>query len=426
MVMVLVIVKAEITSEPLRHLAFLGATVTILSLLFDPFLQQVVVYQIRQVPAEAKSAIVRAEAYQARSENGPNLPAVVELSMKSAIYRGIFDIEDPQTEISHTCSTGNCTWPTFASLAICSKCVDLSPLIKKECNETGCYKPFLPAGPALSGSGGQLNCSMTNISTSLHEITASVVRFSCLVDRDTNHPDTISAAECSMWYCVRSYDFSVIDGKPSQKIISSWRNDLAKPWQSTDLLYNPPASLINPAIDPSSFRVERMAAEAMNSFMAEKLRGGGNIANNSSGFSSDIMQAIYTTKNLTRMIERLAMSMTNNVRKQNSSESAPVLGTTWKDETYIRVRWRWFSFPIALVGLSFIFLTGAMLETSRRQVLVWKSNNLAILFHGRGLILNGPLQKLQINEVSRMNEQAQDVMIGLRQTPDKDWNLVQS
>lgn len=384
-----------------------------------------VVYPTRQVPAEVKSTIVRARTYQARSEHGPNLPAVVDLSMKSAVYRGIFDINDPQTEIPHTCSTGNCTWPNFASLAICNKCIDLSPRVKKECNETECYRTSLPAGPVLSGSGGQLNCSLTNISTSLNEINASVVRFSCLINKNTNRSDTVTATECSMWYCVQSYDTSIVDGKPTRRVMSSWRNDSAQLWQSSDLFYRPPSSIINSAVDPSEFRVERFAAEAMSSFMTEKLRGCGNITHTDSAFSSDIMQAIYTTNNLTRMIEKLAVSMTNNIRKQNSSESGPVLGTTWKDESYIRVRWRWFSFPITIVGLSLIFLIGAIFETSQREVLVWKSNILAILFHGRSLILNGPLQELRINKISRMNEQAKDIMIELTQTPDEDWKLVQ-
>lgn len=415
----------KVTSRLIRHLSFLGATIVILSLLFDPFLQQVVVYSTRQVPAEMKSAIVRAQTYQALSEHSPDLPAVVDLSMKSAVYRGIFDIEDPQNEIPHTCSTGNCTWPTFASLAVCSKCVDLSSQVESECNEAECHGAHLPAGLALTGSIGQLKCNSTNISTNLNEINASVVRFSCLVDKQSNRSARVTATECAMWYCVQSYNSSVSDGKPTQKLLSSWRNDSAQPWQSSGLFYRPPSSLINPAVDPPTFKVERLAAEAMNSFMTEKLKGSGNITNSGSTFSSDIMQAIYTTNNLTSMIERLAVSMTNNIRKQNSSESDPLLGTTWKDETYIQVRWWWFSFSITLVGLSLIFLIGAIFETSQRQLLVWKSNNLAILFHGRGLILNGPLKELQANKISHMNEQAEDIMIELTQTSDEDWKLVQ-
>ena len=55
-------------------------------LLFDPFLQQVVVYPDRLVASDHKVAtIARAQRYQARSYEGLPLPSVVDLSMKVVI-----------------------------------------------------------------------------------------------------------------------------------------------------------------------------------------------------------------------------------------------------------------------------------------------------------------------------------------------------
>lgn len=51
-------------------------------LLFDPFLQQVVVYPDRLVASEKVATIVRAQRYQARSYEGLPLPSVVDISMK--------------------------------------------------------------------------------------------------------------------------------------------------------------------------------------------------------------------------------------------------------------------------------------------------------------------------------------------------------
>lgn len=52
-------------------------------LLFDPFLQQAVVYPDRLVASDHNVAtIVRAQMYQARSYEGLPLPSVVDLSMK--------------------------------------------------------------------------------------------------------------------------------------------------------------------------------------------------------------------------------------------------------------------------------------------------------------------------------------------------------
>ena len=100
---------------------------TVLVLLFDPFLQQVVVYPDRLVPSEKAAATVRAQRYQARSEEGLVLPSVVDMSMKvvipryepthsyleadfcyeAAIYNGIFDVRDQaDVNVEHYCSTG--------------------------------------------------------------------------------------------------------------------------------------------------------------------------------------------------------------------------------------------------------------------------------------------------------------------------------
>ena len=65
-----------------RHLAFVGATITLLMLLFDPFLQQVVVYPDRLVPSGKAASIARAQQYQARSDEGLPLPSTVDMSMK--------------------------------------------------------------------------------------------------------------------------------------------------------------------------------------------------------------------------------------------------------------------------------------------------------------------------------------------------------
>lgn len=65
-----------------RHLAFFGASITVLLLLFDPFLQQVVIYPDRLVAAERAATIVRAQRYQARSDEGLPLPSTVDISMK--------------------------------------------------------------------------------------------------------------------------------------------------------------------------------------------------------------------------------------------------------------------------------------------------------------------------------------------------------
>ncbi len=397
----------------------------IMVLLFDPFLQQVVVYPSRPSPARETAIVVRAERYGARSYEGLPLPSVVDLSMKAAIYNGVFAIgNDAERGIDHTCSTGNCTWPNFSSLAVCNKCENITSLVEKDCNNTGCHMLSLPNGPTLSGLGGQINSSVTNISTSLNEIQASVFKFSTLVSKRVNVPKDAFAIECALWYCVQTYATSVRDSVISQNVLSSWRNDSATLAQRSDLMYNVSASGLNNGTNNSSFRVAFLAAEALNSFMSETFTGSGGLNHSGAAFSSDVQQALYNTQSISARIDNLAVSMTNNIRQQNDSMTGPARGTTWKAETYVHVRWVWFFYPVAVAVLAVIFLTGSIIETAYRDILVWKASNLALLFHGQDLDLTNP-PVVKVNKLSRMTEMAKDIKIELTQTLEKDWKLVQ-
>ncbi|KAL8638709.1 MAG: hypothetical protein Q9228_004160 [Teloschistes exilis] len=393
--------------------------------LFDPFLQQVVVYKDRLVPSDNPPQIVRSRIYSARSDEGLPLPSVVDLSLKAAIYNGVFDIKDnADAGISHTCSTGDCSWQSLTSLAVCSKCVDITSYVEKKCTDGKCYLLSIPNGPSLSGLGGQINASTTNISSELHGIMPSVLRFSSLISKKVSDPNDVYAVECSMFYCVGNYNASVSNGIADQRMLASWRNDSSRLNVESDVVLNPPSSFTNESDQDEPFRVTHIAAAAINSFMSNIFTGSGGINNSGSAFSSDVMQALYDTSNLTRRIDNLATSMSNSIRDQDDHVTDPAYGIAWTKETYVHVRWGWLAFPITLVSLASLFLLGIILETSHRDILVWKSSNLALLFHGRSLNLtassDGPVSRL-----SAMTSRASDIKAKLLETPQGGWKLTQ-
>ena len=384
-----------------------------------------VVYPNRPIPAEDVAIVVRSEQYAARSPEDLPLPSLVDLSMKAAIYNGVFAIgNDAEHGVDHVCKTGNCSWPTFSSLAVCDKCEDITSLIEKSCDDTGCYMLSLPNGPTLSGIGSQINSSVTSISSSLNAIEASVFRFSTLISNRFKDPSDAVAIECAMWYCVQTYATSVSDSILRQQVLSSWRNDSATLAQHSDLVYNVSASETVAMADSSVFRVAYLAAEALNTFMSETFTGSGSVNNSGAAFTSDVQQALYNTRNVSARIDNLAISMTNNIRQQNDNMTLSVHGTTWKSESYVHVRWAWFTYPAAVAGLSLLFLTGSIIESAHRDVMIWKASNLALLFHGQGLDLTrGSI--VRVNRLSRMSKVARDIKIELTQTLERDWKLVQ-
>lgn len=408
-----------------RHLAFVGATVIVLVNLFDPFLQQVVVYKSRSIPSDHAPTIVRSHMYAAQSEEGLPLPSLVDLSMKAAVYNGIFDIkENADSGVEHTCSTAHCSWQDFLSLAVCSRCVNITSYMEKQCTDGKCYSLSLPDGPVLTGFGGRINSSVTNISSELHGIEASVLRFTSLISKKVSDPHSASAIECSIFYCVGKYAATVTEGVVSQQRLASWRNDSARPTDSSDLILRPPDDFTNQPDQTIIFNVSHVAAAAINSFMTRKFTGAGGVNNSGSVFSSDIVQALYDTSNLTKRIDNLATSMTNNIREQDDHVSGPAHGIAWTEETYVHVRWGWFAFPATIVLISTCFLLGTILETSYRDILIWKSSNLALLFHGQGLNLSSTSDQ-PVSRLSAMGLRARDIKAELLATPEDGWKLIQ-
>ncbi|KAL8706875.1 MAG: hypothetical protein Q9201_000144 [Fulgogasparrea decipioides] len=276
----------------------------------------------------------------------------------------------------------------------------------------------------LSGLGGQINSSVTNISSELHGIEPSVLRFSSLISRRVSDPNRAFAVECSMFYCVAKYAASVSNGLVEQRMLTSWRNNTPRHDAASDLILSPPASFTNESNRAESFKVTHLAVAAINSFMSQAFTGAGGINNSGSAFSSDIMQALYDTSNITKRIENLATSMTNSIRGHGANAPTPAYGIAWTSETYVHVRWAWFAFPATLTLLAALFLLSIILETSFRDILVWKSSNLALLFHGRSLNLSSPSER-PVKRLSAMTSRAQNIKAKLVETAEGGWKLTQ-
>ena len=125
----------------------------------------------------------------------------------------------------------------------------------------------------LSGSGGQINSSITKISSSLSDFEASVVRFSSLIAKRMDDPHEAVAWECALAYCVNSYSTSVTDGEIQETIVQSWRNDSASYSQDSDLIYSPPDTLFDFKHENTTFKVASLAASSMNDFMSMTFSG---------------------------------------------------------------------------------------------------------------------------------------------------------
>lgn len=112
-------------SRSIRPLASMGAVITIVTLAYGPFLQQLVRY-----PVIYNSVL----SYDATTKKATSLDATANFSnWDSARVAAWLDIDRFDRE-TPGCPTGNCTWPTFTSLEYCTKCGDTTAETSLKCS----------------------------------------------------------------------------------------------------------------------------------------------------------------------------------------------------------------------------------------------------------------------------------------------------
>ncbi|KAL4884734.1 hypothetical protein BJY04DRAFT_181904 [Aspergillus karnatakaensis] len=98
-------------------LVSLGAAITLLALAFDPFMQQLLSYTLMEAPRVSSLAAVK-QCTTYDSENSFN-----DFGFRKATNAGIWTDD---FELQPACESGNCSWPAFKSVGVCSWCEDVT------------------------------------------------------------------------------------------------------------------------------------------------------------------------------------------------------------------------------------------------------------------------------------------------------------
>jgi hypothetical protein len=305
--------------------------------------------------------------------------------MKAAIYNGVFNKNaTDSSSLPMSCSTGNCTWPLFLSLAVCSKCANITNLVRHNCTDREYEERYcdysLPNGQVAIGASGLpetmvVTAMPASNTTSFQNITNSLVAFSIMRTTETWDLYDPEAIECVLYYCVQQYNASVSGGVLTQEVTHMYTNSTDAGF-SEDVIITPPPSAEFPL--PDTFDILSQSAAALYAYLGSIFTGTDTSSTGEDQFNSDITQALHQTTDIPGLIANLAASMTNNMR----TNSDQINGTAWKTDTYVRVRWAWLTLPAGSVLLTFIFLLGSILRNRNRDVATWKSSVLAVLFHG--------------------------------------------
>lgn len=415
-------------------LALCGAFLTIAMLAMGPFSQQIVSFRSRTIPrANATASILVSNAYDSGTFSGVEgnapqskprpfsfygvsltmvLDKAADVRMQGAVFNAIFDLSS--SPFDFVCPSGSCTWPDFASFAVCSQCANVTSSTQFR-NEEDRTVIITPGGISIdfmldpSQSERRYNGSVrAEIRGS--EIAGDIASYAAA---QLKTPTTVAAeeaqwdiTECELAWCVKRYsDVKVVslsscacshvlltnrgskwqvegsiqrmqvEDIPLQKQeVNEDGDDDAEFW---NLVPNATADSQDgrealPPFKNSTFLLSRSDDTALKEFLANVIKVGNP--------AIMIGNALEYPANMTSLIINTTDSMTNAVRTGRNATRAQ--GTIWDPGTYIVVQWPWLILPILLILFSTLFLVIVMLFTSKRNMPLWKSALLPFIFHG--------------------------------------------
>ncbi|KAJ5488741.1 hypothetical protein N7539_003631 [Penicillium diatomitis] len=406
-----------------RHLVTFGCVILVLAVATDPFVQQVISIQMRSADSPSPSSI-RVCNNSLYGDYGLGAgPGMNKLPLTSmgAVYSGIFKTENSGNKSSLvSCTTGNCTFPIYQTLGVCSQCANITNAL--QASGTGPDEVFnLPNGLTLSPFSVIMNSTtqldMLQIDTT---DTALILNFTAIAGVGSSDPSATSAIECTLSFCIKTYEASVHDGIFKETLVNTdTRADKVSANSPVSDFALTPATCYSDGIrydrpldrpGQCTYQVSSMSIMALSNTLGPLLQGHGTLfANYRLQWTPDTLQPLYGTEGSVTEIgsafASIESSLSVNARSQVCKST--VQGTTKTISAYVQVRWVWLILPGALVVFSLLFLVTTMVRTRNQHV--WKSSPLVLLFSDLTVDSltpwerSGPTLKEMESESKRMN-----------------------
>lgn len=428
-------------------LAYIGAFIFLASFIIGPTIQLTTEIRVREINVtQAASVPICNTTYldlvglgSAPGTQRATLPAI------GAIYNGILQ-SDPNKMVVPSCSSGNCTFPTYQSLGICNQCTDLSsrmsyslstqlsgaPPANQSISFTDCQRYYTACVVELPGYGIKLvesGLMNSTVSTATQDdanapsytfeppvgIFRAILRQNAPTTQAGQAPLGFTAVECALRFCVNTYESSVRLGNYEERLVSStWagsktNDDSPFNFQNNVTIKAEPCYVDGEKIgstehqDQCTYHASGGSALALANTFSGLLSGyaylmaGGRVS-----WLDDVMTAIwglFDTEDLhnsesgtLKTVDKAMVSLANSITTYGRSAAcggATIAGIMKWDEIYIHVDWAWL-IPITIeLSLCLVFFVATIIHS--RHDSLWKSAVYAYLFckpqvHGKKLV----------------------------------------
>ena len=379
-----------------RRLASLGAFLVLATLILDFSIQSLVSYPL-QPKVAGQARIARTSNYNT-FPNGieeTNIPQI-DLGMLGAINAGIFDLSDSHG-VSPVCSTGTCKYPSYKSLGVCSQCYDVTRNVKEVCekntieaSDPDAFNPYkkqlctysLPNQLNISEEGpGTAFVMSSSLGDSIHfpqleESGLSIFSamnatwvWNNIGDGSLYYEITaVSATECGLWFCERTYSGQVTNGTFSESTLDT----------TSDVPFvlsgNGVNVFDNQAIGTEFSELWAGNVTVENFFTPQLLVPDGPL-------SAYVWRLDFD--DIKTMMASVATSMTTQMRNTGTvgQRLSPAIGTAWKEVPFVVVKWAWITLPATLIGLALVFLVATAVVSAKQCSRLWKRSSLAAFYH---------------------------------------------
>ncbi|KAK7566671.1 hypothetical protein IWX47DRAFT_841548 [Phyllosticta citricarpa] len=395
-----------------------GASLVIFAIAMSPFAQQVISFEPRNTTQPGKIAAVPISRMYDSGLDLVGLAADVNPAqytsreMQGAFFNGLFNLS---TKLDFSCPSGNCAWPKFSSLGICSTCSRFEALetnvdttycnatygeSPKTCNVNATYttpsnitlEAFVywkvSSRVSIYDDHALLSSFSKRTGTEEHDDLA-VVGFARMPPLPDPEPKNLT--ECRLAFCAKTYqDVKVVDGSLVDNYTVtatplSWSSQYR---DGSRWFLRSSVNPINGSFEPFDNHTAIIGyydylstAGFVRNMLNFTLRNVSVDAYFDGTFAFSAGQAFNYCDSINNVMSTIATSMTNNVRRCSNATAAT--GTVFEAQTLIIVHWPWLSLPVALVVFAGGFLaTNIWMSGDKKTAPIWKSSLVPLLFRG--------------------------------------------
>jgi hypothetical protein len=251
----------------------------------------------------------------------------------------------------------------------------------------------MPSGTSITSPGGDSTGYHFTVApvmnASISDSQAYFSSFDVLSVSKSRNSALVEAYQCALWFCLKSYNMTVANGKQSTTNYGNWSKVEFSPASSSHNdeyhFIDIPAE-IN-AIPSTRYSVPVDSITVLESFMASKMIGNSSNIDGHADYSSDWILAMQnSSSDLSTWIERLVLSMTNDIRTSGDLDPNSrgnqyhYAGSAYGQAPHVQVNWFWVAYPVSLMVLAFLYLIQTVWRTARDHVSAWKGDSLPMLF----------------------------------------------